>query len=186
MSNEVLRAAVQVYLAGKRNVSIANDAIMINAPRCAVLQMPTPQAAVDYYWSKGNPYTGDPFRGAGDHYLHPERLQYGLIVGKDGEGGWGQLFIDCDDVAGLYFNMLQHLSIELDVYTIIDERFTLENMSHVFTAGVFEGQPFVVDTNGYHAVTDLQEATLCQLFNSIYAAQGINCTVVVKTDYPFR
>ena len=179
-----LRALAASYLTAKGEWSRINDQIMAGTPRAPVPQFSSPQAAADYYFvGRGNPYTGDPLRGALDYYLHPERLQAGLEGGPD---EWKKLHIDCDDVAGIYLKMIQHLpGMDARIFTVVDARFTLNNMSHVICAGSWNGQAFGLDTNGYRPLPNVTEATLCQVWNAIYASYGANYVIALETPYPF-
>lgn len=178
------REFVARFLEAKASWSAWNDSVMAGAPRLAVPTFASPQAAADYYFrERGNPYTGDPLYGALDHYLNPQRLQAGLAAGPD---ALRRLWIDCDDVAGWYLHATAGIpGLSTKVVTLIDPELSLANGSHVILAGTFAGQPFGLDTSGYRALPDLDEATLCRVWGALYAERGFEYVGAVDTPYPF-
>jgi len=181
------RDIIKRFLEAKAGWSSWNDtaASLRGAPRKAVRKFPTVEAAAHYYQVEcGNPYTGDPFWGAGDLYLHPQRLQAYLdnppIIGKPP--------IDCDDVAAWYWHAVAGApSVEgLRIVSLIDPSFSFANRSHVILAGTVRGRAFTLDTNGLMWQPDLSEATLCRAFSTLYMDHGHEYAGAVDTPYPWQ
>jgi len=174
------------FLEAKAGWSAWNDnaASFRGAPRTPVRKFQTVEAAVHYYKDeKGNPYTGDPFWGAGDLYLHPQRLQAYLdnppLIGKPP--------IDCDDVAAWYWHAVAGAPgvTDLRMVTLIDPTFTFANRSHVILAGRANGRPFTLDTNGLFWQPDTAEDTLIRCFSTLYMDHGYQYAAALDTPYPW-
>lgn len=175
------RATALAYLDLKRDWSVANDRFLLGVPRAPVPQFNGPAAAAAYYQhQKGNPYTGDPIWGVLDFYTDPRRLQAALNAGPDAVR---RLFIDCDDVAGWYLAALRQMpGYQAHIMTLIDERIV---GSHVICVYQGPGGCGALDTNGHRALPNLDEATLCEVWSSIYAGNGYHYIGALATPYPF-
>lgn len=176
MLNTAIANAAMTFLNGKYHWSAWNDRVMWWATRSPLPTFTSPQACWEYFRTHGNPYTGDPAMGIGDHYAHPGRVQAVLI----GAAPAGSVYIDCDDTAGWVASCLRKSGISAEVRTLVDATIS---MSHVLAVGIFNGRAWVIDTNGYHELPDLNERTLVDHWNRIYTnARYVAC---VPTPYPF-
>jgi hypothetical protein len=181
MLTPVQREIALLYLESKAGWSASNDRFLAGAPRAAVPKFATPQDAVHYYKdTHGNPYTGDPLYGALDFYTAPGRLAYALEAGPE---AMKHLWIDCDDVAGFYLAACRQIpGCVARIVTLIDSGI---KGSHVICVGTLDGHTFGMDTNGYHALADDHEDTLCAHWTAIYTVWGYHYIGALDSPYPF-
>lgn len=175
---------VELWNNAKRAWSRFNDYFMWAQPRAPIPTFNSPQEASNYLMTKYK-YTGDPFKGAADFFLHPERLQAAMLNPLM----FRHLSVDCDDVASWAYAALSKIP---HVYPTI---LTLEDgsgkfMHHVIC--VFEkksdhGSVYgAIDTNGYTLLRDLKESTICAQWTATYAREKPEYVRAVPTEYPFE
>lgn len=159
----------------KRSLSRAWDGLW-SRHRRPVPRFPTPQAAWDYLAARYT-YTGDPLHGVIDFYWHPEVLQAALEAGTA-----ASLPVDCDDVAAWAYVALAQLGAAPQLVALFDAGV---RGCHAICVYTWQGACGAIDTNGVHALPDLEPATLCAHWGRIYAAQGVRYLDAVPVDYPF-
>ena len=184
MLTTIQRGGAALYLDAKASWSTWNDRLMPTAPRAPVPALAPGAAVALYRDTYGNPYSGDPMYGSGDFYLHPERVMAALL---DGPEALRRLFIDCDDVAGLYLAMVRQVpGYEARLVTLIDPSVRGNNSSHVICVYTGpDGKHGALDTNGHIPLPDLEELTLCAVWSALYDNRGYTYLGALATPYPF-
>lgn len=187
MLHPAMRTTAEAYLAAKVHWSRVNDAIVFWAPRAPLRRFAHPAEVWEFLAPRWT-YTPDLFRGAGDHYVHHERLQAYLDTGAKAVP-W-QSF-DCDKVGSYAFAALRSIpSCEARMITLLVQPdltrpLHRSNWGHHTVFGYrFKGQAGVIDTNGHHLLPDLDEETLVRRWSEIY--QGLYAYAgAVPTPYPW-
>lgn len=167
---------VDLYSAAKSLWSRLNDWIKQGEKRKPVPLFESPEV-LGAWMQRHVPYTGDPGNGAGDFYLHPERLQHAIE-----KGAAKSLHVDCDDWATYAFEALRLMGARPLLFTLVDPGIT---GCHVICAYATPEGFGAIDTNGQRDLPNLLQSTLCVEWNRIYADRGYNYIQAVITAYPF-
>jgi hypothetical protein len=134
------------------------------------------------YLDKHFIYTGDPFNGAGDFYIHPEIMQAAFNAGRESTS---KLSLDCDDCAVYAYVALKTIpGCRPLLYTIYDSSGNWGH--HVICAFKFGEEYGVIDTNGLNPLLSLNTKIICELFTNIYKSRGYVYTSCIYTPFPFR
>jgi len=169
--------------AAKSVWSRLNDYFMQSQLRAPVPAFKSPADAGSYLYLNAK-YTGDPAKGAGDFYLHPERLQAAMLNPKM----FDRLHVDCDDYATWAYAALRQVEgVTPYLMTLMDGSGKLGHhvicaYRHDTPSGSVYG---AIDTSGWQPLATLAEQAICKRWTDMYAGYGLSYIRATVTEYPF-